>query len=95
MNDRFEPAVRLVVDKLVALVEVAIEPDVVDQQERVVLARRVRDAVVDDAESYRQVGRRGRAGKSPPIKQFQYRDAFRPPPARDPAADPKADHLPA
>ena len=42
MNDRFEPAIGLVVDELIALVEVAIEPNVVDQQERVLLARRSR-----------------------------------------------------
>lgn len=71
MNDRFEPAIRLVVDELVALIEVAVEPDVVDQQERVVVARRVGTA---------------------PIKQFRYKDAFRPPPARDRAASPKAGH---
>jgi hypothetical protein len=41
VNDRFEPAIRLVVDELVALVEVAVEPDVIEQQERVVLARPV------------------------------------------------------
>jgi hypothetical protein len=39
VNDRFEPAIRLVVDELVALVEIAVEPDVIDQQERVMLAR--------------------------------------------------------
>jgi hypothetical protein len=39
VNDRFEPAIRLVVDELVALVEVAVEPNVIDQQKRVVLAR--------------------------------------------------------
>jgi hypothetical protein len=50
VNNRFEPAIRLVVDELVALVEVTVEPNVIDQQERVLLARRVGNAVVDDPE---------------------------------------------